>query len=384
MRPPALKFAAALALLALVACERGGPPAPVYVGGRPQAQPQQQTQQRAAAPIAGSLQPGTTHVVVPGDTVFTLSRRSGVPTRAIIDANRLQAPYVLNPGDRLTIPAVRVHEVRSGDTASQVALRYGVSLADLVRANGIEAPYIIRIGQRLVIPGSAQQTQTAIAAAPIPSRPVEQAAPPPPVVVMPMPTPPASNAPVANNAPPGPVAVLPPPAQSQTPAQTPAPQAAQPAPQAAPQPAPPVPSALTAPEPVDPARAGRFLWPVRGVVVSDYGPKPGGLQNDGVNIAAPRGTPFRAAEAGTVIYAGNELRGFGNLLLLRHDGGYVTAYAHADELLVQRGDNVRRGQTIGRVGSSGGVATPQLHFEVRRGTRAVNPGDYLGSQSASN
>jgi murein DD-endopeptidase MepM/ murein hydrolase activator NlpD len=380
LRPPALKYAALAALLALAACERGGPPAPVYVGGRTQAQPQQQqAQQRAAAPVAGTLQPGTTHVVALGDTVFTLSRRSGVPTRAIIDANRLQAPYVLNPGDRLTIPAVRVHEVRSGDTASQVAQRYGVSLADLVRANGIEAPYIIRIGQRLVIPGSAQQTQTAIAAAPIPTpvqRPVEQAAlppptsqqAPPPVAVQPMPAPPA-NAPPSAAQPP--VAVVTPPPT-------------QPAPQAAPQPAPPVPSALTAPEPVDPARAGRFLWPVRGVVVSDYGPKPGGLQNDGVNIAAPRGTPFRAAEAGTVIYAGNELRGFGNLLLLRHEGGYVTAYAHADELLVQRGDNVRRGQTIGRVGSSGGVATPQLHFEVRRGTRAVNPAEYLGSQSASN
>jgi len=377
LRPPALKYAALAALLALAACERGGPPAPVYVGGRGQAQPQQQqTQQRAAAPVAGTLQPGTTHVVVPGDTVFTLSRRSGVPTRAIIDANRLQAPYVLNPGDRLTIPAVRVHDVRSGDTTSQLAQRYGVSLADLVRANGIEPPYVIRIGQRLVIPGSVQQTQTAIAAAPIPTpvqRPVEQAAlPPPPVAVQPLPAPPA-NAPPSAAVPP--VAVVTPP-----PAQPPA----QPAPQAAPQPAPPVPSALTAPEPVDPARAGRFLWPVRGIVVSDYGPKPGGLQNDGVNIAAPRGTPFRAAEAGTVIYAGNELRGFGNLLLVRHDGGYVTAYAHADELLVQRGDNVRRGQTIGRVGSSGGVATPQLHFEVRRGTRAVNPAEYLGSQSASN
>ena len=133
------------------------------------------------------------------------------------------------------------------------------------------------------------------------------------------------------------------------------------------------------------AVAGRMLWPVRGVVVSDYGPKPGGLQNDGINIAAPRGTAFRAAESGVVIYAGNELRGFGNLLLLRHEGGYVTAYAHADELAVRRGDQVRKGQTIGRVGSSGNVTGPQLHFEVRRGTQAVNPIEYLGSQaSASN
>ncbi|MBL0931909.1 MAG: peptidoglycan DD-metalloendopeptidase family protein, partial [Alphaproteobacteria bacterium] len=329
-------------------------------------------QTRPAAPVGVPLHPAPTHAVFPGDPVFTLARRPGVPPRAIIDATRLQAPYALNPGDRLTIPAVRVHEVRSGDTASQVAQRYGVSLADLVRANGIEAPYIIRIGQRLVIPGSAQQTQTAIAAAPIPTpvqRPVEQAAlPPPPVAVQPMPAPPANSPPSA--AVPPVAVVVPPPAQ--------------PAPQAAPQPAPPVPSALTAPEPVDPARAGRFLWPVLGIVLSDYGPKPCGLQNDGVNIADPRGPQFRRSAAGTVIYAGNALRGFGNLLLLRHDGGYVTAYAHADELLGQRGDNVRRGQTIGRVGSSGGVATPQLHFEVRRGTRAVNPTEYLGSQSASN
>jgi murein DD-endopeptidase MepM/ murein hydrolase activator NlpD len=375
LRTPALKYAAALALFALAACDRGGPPAPVFVGGRPTTQAPQQAQRAAAPTSQAAIQAGTTHVVRDGDTVFTLSRRSGVPTRAIIDVNRLQAPFVLTAGQTIVIPAVRVHEVRAGDTASQVAQRYGVSLAALVRANAIEAPYVIRIGQRLVIPGGEQVPN--IVAAPTPatrSGTVEQAALPPPQQAPAPPPAPSSSAPVA---------VLPPPVQPQQPP-APAPQAAVPPAVAAPVPAA-IPAPTPAPEPADPAaRAGRFLWPVRGVVVSDYGPKPGGLQNDGVNIAAPRGTPFRAAESGTVIYAGNELRGFGNLLLLRHEGGYVTAYAHADELLVQRGDNVRRGQTIGRVGASGGVTTPQLHFEVRRGTRAVNPGDYLGSQSASN
>jgi murein DD-endopeptidase MepM/ murein hydrolase activator NlpD len=340
---------AAMLLLALAACERGGPPAPVIVGpgGAPQQQRQAPAPQEAAA-VQAPIPPGTVHTVREGDTVFTLSRRSGVPTRAIIDANNLQAPFALTPGQRLSIPAVRVHEVRAGETASALAQRYGVSLAALVRANGIEPPFVIRVGQRLVIPGA---TAPAVAAAPRGA--VEQAPLPPPV---------ASPAPVPQ-ATPGPA----------------------PAPQAAPAP-PPVPAnPPAAPVESDPAaRAGRFLWPVRGVVVSDFGPKPGGLQNDGVNIAAPRGTPFRAAEAGTVIYAGNELRGFGNLLLVRHDGGYVTAYAHADELTVQRGDQVRRGQTIGRVGQSGGVATPQLHFEIRRGTRPVNPMDYLGAQTAAN
>ena len=118
-------------------------------------------------------------------------------------------------------------------------------------------------------------------------------------------------------------------------------------------------------------------------MISDYGAKPGGLQNDGINISAPRGSAIRAAEAGSVVYAGNELRGFGKLLLIRHKDGWITAYAHADELMVKRGDEVMRGQTIARVGSTGGVSTPQLHFEIRRGSRPLNPRDYLAPQAAS-
>ncbi|MBM3582541.1 MAG: M23 family metallopeptidase, partial [Alphaproteobacteria bacterium] len=102
------------------------------------------------------------------------------------------------------------------------------------------------------------------------------------------------------------------------------------------------------------------------------------LRNDGINIAAPKGAPIRAAESGTVAYAGNELRGFGNLLLIRHANGLVTAYAHADEILVKRGDTVSRGQIVARVGNTGGVPSPQLHFEVRQGRRAVDPEPYLG------
>jgi murein DD-endopeptidase MepM/ murein hydrolase activator NlpD len=133
-----------------------------------------------------------------------------------------------------------------------------------------------------------------------------------------------------------------------------------------------------------PARAGSgFIWPVRGRVISDFGPKGGGLHNDGINIAAARGTPIRAAENGVVVYAGNELRGFGNLVLLRHAGGWMTAYGHADALAVGRGDQVKRGQIIGRVGSTGNVTSPQVHFEIRRGARPVNPREHLLSESAS-
>ena len=133
-----------------------------------------------------------------------------------------------------------------------------------------------------------------------------------------------------------------------------------------------------------PARAGSsFHWPVQGRVLSSFGAKKGGEHNDGINIAAPRGTPVRAAENGVVAYAGEELKGFGKLLLVKHAGGWVTAYAHNEELLVAAGDRVTQGQTIARVGSSGHVERPQLHFEVRRGTRAVNPETQLAPRTAS-
>jgi murein DD-endopeptidase MepM/ murein hydrolase activator NlpD len=133
-----------------------------------------------------------------------------------------------------------------------------------------------------------------------------------------------------------------------------------------------------------PARAGSsFLWPVQGPLLSSYGAKSGGEHNDGINIAAPRGTAVRAAENGVVAYAGEELKGFGRLLLVKHADGWVTAYAHNEDLLVAAGDRVTRGQTIARVGSSGHVDRPQLHFEVRRGTRAVNPEAQLSPRTAS-
>ncbi|MGB0720639.1 MAG: M23 family metallopeptidase, partial [Bdellovibrionales bacterium] len=127
-----------------------------------------------------------------------------------------------------------------------------------------------------------------------------------------------------------------------------------------------------------PKRAGsKFLRPVNGRVLSSYGPKSDGLHNDGINIAAPRGTAVQAAENGVVVYAGNGLKASGNLILLRHDDRWMSAYAHLDQIKVKNGQNVRRGSVIGSVGSSGAVHTPQLHFELRRGTQALNPQPYL-------
>jgi len=134
------------------------------------------------------------------------------------------------------------------------------------------------------------------------------------------------------------------------------------------------PVALVAPPP---RRQDRFAWPLNGRLISGFGPKPGGLRNDGINIAAAEGTPVRAAETGVVAYVGNELRGFGNLVLLRHDDGWMTAYAHVEQVQVGRGQIVQRGQVIAHVGRSGQIDRPQLHFEVRKGRSAVDPIRYL-------
>ena len=121
----------------------------------------------------------------------------------------------------------------------------------------------------------------------------------------------------------------------------------------------------------------RFRWPVQGRVVSDFGPNGRGERNDGINIAASAGEPVHAAASGTVTYCGDELKGYGDLVLIRHDDGYITAYAHLGSILVGRGDRVVSGQVIATAGSSGDVRRPQLHFEIREGVHPVDPTSLL-------
>lgn len=124
--------------------------------------------------------------------------------------------------------------------------------------------------------------------------------------------------------------------------------------------------------------APAFVWPLHGKILDSFGESQDGSQNDGINIAASKGEPIRAAASGTVEYAGNGIAGYGNLVLIRHNGNYFTAYAHADQLKVHKGDPVMAGQVIGYAGTSGDVTTPQLHFEIRHGKKPVNPSRYLG------
>ncbi len=278
--------------------------------------------------------------VAADETLYAIARRSGVDLRDLIAANDLRPPYRLQRGQRLKIPAVRYHRVAAGETLYSIARRHRVSLYDLARRNQVAAPYKIRPGQRLRLPSS----ETRLAQA---GTPQEAAAVPRPG------TKPSKQSSVKHWS-----------GKQRTGTQ----QAIQRKP------------VTTKP----PARAGsRFAWPVRGRVISRFGVKANGLHNDGINIAVKRGAPVRAADNGVVVYAGNELRGFGNLLLLRHKGGWLTAYGHNQSLMVKVGDVVRQGQRIARAGSTGNTSRPQLHFEIRKGRRAVNPARYLASRQAA-
>ncbi len=253
------------------------------------------------------------------------------------------------------------YRVQAGDTVYGVSRRFAVPVRGVIDANSLKSPYRLRVGQVLRVPNPRRhRVQAGDTVYGVARR----------YGIDP-------NQIVRLNRIAAPYAITP--GQSLVLAASPTVAAA--SPQMATKP----PTASLAAIPAPPPRAsGKFLWPVQGRTIAGYGSKENGLHNDGINIAAPRGTAVRAADNGVVAYVGNELRGFGNLILVRHDGGWVTAYAHNQDFLVTRGQTVRRGQTIARVGSSGNVATPQLHFEIRKGTQSVNPTRFLGPQRVAN
>lgn len=314
---PSLPALAAAILLAgsLSACVYEGPPntTPWW-----QPSPWESLESKRVQPVPRGkrLKPGAYTVTVKrGDTLYSLARIHDVPLRSLIDANNVRPPFRIRAGQKLTIPPPRYHTVRRGETVYGISRAYEVDTTSLARINRIGQPYTIRVGQRLQLPADARQSARGSAAS---TRTASRGT--------------ASSAPRPRSKP-----------------------------------------ALPAP----PRRKGAFIWPVEGKVVSTFGPKAGGLHNDGVNIAVPEGTSVRASQAGVVAYAGNELKGYGNLLLIRHADGWVTAYAHNSKLLVKRGAKVTKGQSIALAGSTGSVTTPQVHFEVRKGTKAVNPKSVL-------
>jgi murein DD-endopeptidase MepM/ murein hydrolase activator NlpD len=373
----------ALSLLAasLAACERTAPPAPFVERG-------------ASMPMRGRAQPMVPHpdtvTVAAGETLYGIARRYDVPLRSVIEANGLAPPYRLTAGRTLKLPQIHQHIVRRGETLYSISRLYGVDTTTLARRNDLAPPYRIRVDEALVLPAPVEtaggapviQATTPAAIFAVPAAPASTV--PPPAVAAAAPPVVASRE-AAQEARPKPAA--PPPAAPSQAATLSLPPPSEAAPPRAPPPAAPPEKLAALPPPPAPApeRPGvrSFIWPVHGRVIGSYGNGEGGTHNDGINIAAPAGTPVLAADDGTVAYAGNELRGYGNLVLIKHANGWLTAYAHNSVLLVKRGDRVRRGQMIARVGATGAVGAPQLHFEIRHGTRALDPSDYLPAQSAT-
>jgi murein DD-endopeptidase MepM/ murein hydrolase activator NlpD len=420
LRTVATGVATVALCLALAACNQSGRPR--NVATKPAAVA---TAPRVNAADFGKVIGGD-YVVAPGDTLAVVADRNDTSIRSLIDMNNLQPPYALAPGMRLALKPRSQYVVQQGDTVASLAQRYGVSESTLVSVNNLQPPYKVVPGQRLSIPSASEASNLpAMTAAavppPTPAGTVSSAplpapgAPTPtaPKLLTPVPTPAVSGSGVNAQALPAPATTTPmPPAAATVPkpvataplptptapkpvtgTQTvtlPAPIPAQPAPPATkPAAPPPQQPAAAVPDDTETASAavsgpaagsgkGPFAWPVQGKVISAFGSSKDGTKNDGINIAAPSGAPVVAAADGIVAYAGNELRGFGNMILIRHDGGYVTAYAHNASLLVKKGDKVKRGQTIARVGATGAVFGPQLHFEIRKGTQPVDPMSFLG------
>lgn len=349
---------AIVAALPLVGCAPEFNPPPGYQGG-----------------FLWNNDKSRTVTVGQGDTLAVIARRYDVPARAIIARNGLQPPFELKVGQEIILDPSRTHRVQSGDTLSRLARDYGVEMRLIAEANDIAAPYVIKVGQELWIPDPFSVAAAPIAAMPPMATPEfrssiarQDLAPPPGAIVAP-----EGVAPPQPLPPPGALPLDQPyrvtPGEAQPPVAT-APVAPAPVPLTPNEGPPP----LTAPAP---RAAARFIWPLMpgasGNVIAGFGPAGKGLHNDGINIAVAEGSQVRAADNGVVAYSGNELKGFGNLLLIKHADGWTTAYAHNATLLVKRGEPVKQGQAIATVGRTGNVPSPQLHFEIRKGTQAVDP-----------
>ncbi len=305
-----------------------------------------------------------------GQTMYSLAKANGLSVTQLASANSISYPYTLKVGQRLTVPgnatpnspapsfaprqpkyqAVSApvpqkrnfasggaHKVKPGETLFSLGRTYNQNPYAIAKHNGLQAPYGLNVGQMVKIPGAAAESTVAKApgAVPFKRKPIQIATAKNTDRIQPAPAPEVQSAPVQNA------------------------------------------------QPAAVATNSTFRWPVKGRVISSFGKKPGGLRNEGINIAVPEGTSVRSAESGIVAYAGNELKGYGNLVLIRHKNGWVTAYAHNKELFVKRGDTVKRGTVIAKAGQTGSVTSPQLHFEIRKGASAVNPMKYLTSQTAA-
>jgi murein DD-endopeptidase MepM/ murein hydrolase activator NlpD len=274
-----------------------------------------------------------------GQSLYDISRAYSVNLRALIETNRLSPPYALEAGETVLLPAPVIHVVERGETLFTISERFNIDTRSLAVMNSLPRPWRVWPGDELKLPPLVRDQW---ASGPEPRLAARPPAEPGTVVASrttrPSPKP-VRTAPSAPN-----------PVRSPPPAPV---------------------EAAVGPGPAS------FVWPVSGRVLKSYGSDASGYRNEGIDISAPRGAPVRATADGEVVYAGDDLAGLGNLLLLKHVDGWVSAYAHADALLVKVGQSVRQGQVIAEAGLTGRASQPQVHFQLRRGKTAVDPQIHL-------
>ncbi len=273
----------------------------------------------------------STYLVRPGDSLRLVAERTGVSSDAIARANQIDPPFTIRTGERLTIPGGRYHLVRRGETGIAIARAYGVEWSRIVTANALLEPYVLRAGQRIAIPAPPGGTSLADRAAAF-TLDVDD------ILTGGEPALASNQAPVKPTA--TPRRVLPPSAVVTAPARL---------------------------------AGGSFLWPVDGRVVKRFGHGASGERNDGIKIAIPVATPIRATADGVVAYVGDGIAALGGLVIVKHGGGWTSVYGHASKLMVQRGQSVKRGQTVALSGDTGFADRPELHFELRKGRTPVDP-----------
>ncbi len=308
-------------------------------------------------PRTDGIVPGVEYTVGRNENVYAIAQKNKVNMREIIALNNLQPPFALRAGQTITLPAKPTADGLAPPPTPAPLDRIDKGyMAPASNSSGGAAGLVTSVKEEELPPiqGSAVSNE--------PLTKPSTTAPLPPLSATsnqskttwtgtPQPLPPSE--------PPAPPTAAPS-----------SPQAA--SPQASASPA----STLTEASEPSSKSSGTvpaFGWPVRGTIISAFGPKGQGLDNDGINISAPKGSPVKAADGGMVAYAGNEMKGFGNLVLIKHEGGWVTAYAHLERLVVAKDNIVAKGDMIGTVGTSGGVASPQLHFEARQDGKPVDP-----------
>ncbi|WP_428680213.1 peptidoglycan DD-metalloendopeptidase family protein [Sphingopyxis sp.] len=275
----------------------------------------------------------SSYTVRPGDTLRSIGEMSGAGSEAIAMENDLAAPYTLRAGQQLRIPAGLYHRVGAGETGIGIARAYAVDWGEVITINALSEPYILRVGQRLRLPAHARPQHPA--SIDVASRAAAFKLDIDDIATGSQPALAASSAPAAASA----------------------------------APRRPVTTAIATPA----AFTGRFVWPLSGKVIGRFGPLAPGKVNDGINIAAPKGTPIHATANGIVAYAGDQIAVYGGLILIDHGSGWVSAYGHAGQIDVRRGQAVKAGDVIGLSGATGQVQTPQLHFQLRKNRTPVDP-----------